>query len=229
MEKYFTIEDACIYDEDYQLKMLRHNEIEGLLEVKAIGVNEKTRYSYNITGKTALTDYFSKTKITKEEFQSIIRGVKKVCEEIKQYLLKEEQLIYHPDYIFWEKGKYYFCYYPKEFPEESKEFRCLCKFIVDHLDYEEEEVMEKAYTLFEKSEEKNFDITSALNEALVNPPLEEFHEYHVEKIELENMMVKEDEEIDSSKKPFKKKKRGSFFKRKKGFNEFEGLILEMEE
>ncbi|HIW21254.1 MAG TPA: hypothetical protein H9887_04460, partial [Candidatus Dorea intestinavium] len=93
----------------------------------------------------------------------------------------------------------------------------------------EEEVMEKAYTLFEKSEEKNFDITSALNEALVNPPLEEFHEYHVEKIELENMMVKEDEEIDSSKKPFKKKKRGSFFKRKKGFNEFEGLILEMEE
>ncbi|HIW21472.1 MAG TPA: hypothetical protein H9887_05570, partial [Candidatus Dorea intestinavium] len=83
MEKYFTIEDACIYDEDYQLKMLRHNEIEGLLEVKAIGVNEKTRYSYNITGKTALTDYFSKTKITKEEFQSIIRGVKKVCEEIK--------------------------------------------------------------------------------------------------------------------------------------------------
>ncbi len=37
MERKITIEEASIYREDYQMKMLMTNEIEGILSVKGRG------------------------------------------------------------------------------------------------------------------------------------------------------------------------------------------------
>lgn len=229
MEKCFTIEEDHIYDEDYQMKMLRFNEIKGILNVKAMGVNEKTRYSYDITGKISLVDMFARNKIEEDDLRKILRSVQEVYDEIKRHLLRTDKLIYNPEYIFCENNQYYFCYYPGEFGGLGKEFQYLCKFIVDKIDYNNDLVMERAFGLFEKSEEKNFDMQVAIHQVLSQGPGDSDDEYHIEKVELEEIMLKEEPTLAMDKKTGKFRKLPSLFKKKKNWNEFEGLILEMEE
>ena len=39
MERRITVEEASIYEEDYQMRMLEANDIEGILKVRGRGMN----------------------------------------------------------------------------------------------------------------------------------------------------------------------------------------------
>ena len=57
---YLLIEEAGIYEEDYQMHMLRENKIPGLLEVRGRGAGENSQYYYDISCKVSMKTKYEK-------------------------------------------------------------------------------------------------------------------------------------------------------------------------
>ena len=58
-----VVEETGIYRENYQVRMMRANRIEGLLPISARGIDERTVYTYDISGKVSMKNRFAKKKI----------------------------------------------------------------------------------------------------------------------------------------------------------------------
>ena len=63
MERKITIEECGRYKEDYQIRILERNKIEGILPVKGRGMNGNTFYDYDVSGKISIKAMYERGKI----------------------------------------------------------------------------------------------------------------------------------------------------------------------
>jgi hypothetical protein len=54
MERKITLEESVIYKEDYQMRILSQNQIEGILSVKGRGMNQNSYFDYDVSGKISV-------------------------------------------------------------------------------------------------------------------------------------------------------------------------------
>ena len=64
------------YEEDYQMPMLRQNQLDGLLKVEGCEVEGKARYTYEISGLTSMKNPRSDRDITEIYAGSKLPGFK---------------------------------------------------------------------------------------------------------------------------------------------------------
>ena len=107
------------------MRMLAANDIPGLLCVSGRGVNGSSYYDYNVSGKISMKAMFEKNTITGDDLQRFLGELEKVIEEVKKYLLNIHCILLKPEYIYYEEGKYYFCYYPLGKDDFWEEFHVL--------------------------------------------------------------------------------------------------------
>jgi len=115
MERRITIEESVLYKEDYQIRMLTRNQIEGLLPVKGRGMNGHSYFDYDVSGKVSMKAMYERSKINSEDIKKFLKQLKKVVGDVDNYLLNKHCILLKPEYIFYESGKYYFCYYRSSF------------------------------------------------------------------------------------------------------------------
>lgn len=163
---YFIVESEQFYCSDYQMKMLAYNEIDGLLKVKGRGVNGKSRYEYEIQGKHSLEYLSKKGPITYEMILGIIEDLLVVIESMRDYLLNPNQLLLDPRSIFYEKGRYYFCYYPANEQGISESFHELTEFFVRETDYQDRSGIYVSYALHKMTISENYQICQVIEEIL---------------------------------------------------------------
>lgn len=163
---YFIVESKQFYRSDYQIKMLTYNEIDGLLKVKGRGVNGKSRYEYEIQGKHSLEYLSKKGPITYEMILSIIEDLLDVIEIMRDYLLNPNQLLLDPRSIFYEEGRYYFCYYPANEQGISESFHELTEFFVRETDYQDRSGIYVSYALHKMTISENYQICQVIEEIL---------------------------------------------------------------
>lgn len=60
-----------IYEEDYQMPMLRANKIPGILEVNGCGIDGESRYTYEITGLVSMAVLFENKQVQKGILSSL--------------------------------------------------------------------------------------------------------------------------------------------------------------
>lgn len=149
---------------DYQLRMLRENEIEGLLPVKARDTGESTLYEYNVSQKTSIKKRYEKQKIGAEEMKEFLKQISNVLSRIKSYLLDVNCILLEPEYIFWERGKFSFCYYPGEHKDVWKSFHILTEYFVQRADYQEITSMRASFMLHKETMEENYSLRRLVEE-----------------------------------------------------------------
>ena len=69
MERKITIEESVPYTEDYQNKMLEENQVEGLLEMHGRGMDDKSCYDYDVSGKVSMKALYEKHTMSGEEIK----------------------------------------------------------------------------------------------------------------------------------------------------------------
>jgi len=166
MERRITIEESVLYKEDYQMRMLARNTIEGLLPVKGRGVNETSCYDYDVSGKISLKAMYERSKIGAKDIKEFLLQFKKILKEVQKYLLNIDCILLSPDYIFYEEGKYYFCYYPVSTNNLWKEFHILTEYFVKHADYEDKECVQIAFMLHKDTMEENYSLEKLLEKCM---------------------------------------------------------------
>lgn len=163
------IEEEIYYEEDYQMAMLRECEIESIVKVLACGVDENSRYVYDVSGMSSLSQIFEKDSLREEEIRSFCGQLLEAIKEVKSYMLDVNKILLDPDYVYRKGEKYYFCYYPLGKGDVTKTFHTLTEFFVKRVDYNHIETVQLVCDLHKKTMEDNYELNELLeNHCLVN-------------------------------------------------------------
>lgn len=145
---------------DYRLSMLIHNRIDGFLPVHIQQMNGKSTLNYEITSLEDLPSFLDARKIAYDEMVSLLLQFCNAVSEVGRYLLDGEGILLEPQYIFVSKSleRVRFCYYPYSHMPLYQSVNVLCRFLIDHIDYDDRKSLELAYGLFQESLKENLSI-----------------------------------------------------------------------
>ena len=156
----FMLVTGYVEEESYELRMLKHNAVMGLLPVQDVQETGEIRFCYDITGKKSLECYLENNALNLVMIKKILENLIHLCREMERYLLKEEKLLLKEDMIFMDsrEEQFYFCYYPDKEGELREEFGKLIEEMLPQLDHENREETEKVYAIYEKTREENYSL-----------------------------------------------------------------------
>lgn len=166
MERRITIEESVLYKEDYQMRMLSGNQIEGLLQVKGRGMNGSSFYDYDVSGKISIKAMYERSKISSKDIKIFLSNLRETISDVENHLLNIHRILLKPEYIFYEKGRYYFCYYPLSQEDFWREFHVLTEYFVKKADYEDKECVKVTFLLHKETMEDNYSLEKLTDECL---------------------------------------------------------------
>ncbi|MBO5461094.1 MAG: hypothetical protein J5983_04780 [Ruminococcus sp.] len=152
------------YEEDYQIQMISHNKIEGILAMEGCETEECSRYTYEISGLVSMEKKYEKTSMKKEDLKVFITELLKLIEEVQKYMLDAGNLILRPECIFYKEGKWNFCYLPDNPDDMNQAFHKMTEYFVKTVDYNDTEAIFLAYELHKASFQENFSLKQVLSE-----------------------------------------------------------------
>ncbi|MCI8293579.1 MAG: hypothetical protein HFH53_08645 [Hespellia sp.] len=158
------VEYTDYYEEDYQLAMLRQNQLSNLLEIELDGIGTITRFSYNIGNMVSMQTKYENRKIGREELQQFLRQFLSTIELLRQYMLNPDCLWLAPEYIFFRDEQCQFCYLPVRCVSLSEQFHQLTEFWVRQIDYGDTECICLAHKLNRETMEQQYDIHAILQQ-----------------------------------------------------------------
>lgn len=237
MERRITIEESVIYKEDYQMRMIQANVIDGILPMKGRGVDGSSYYDYDVSGKISIKALFERSKISAKDIKLFLKQLKLTLNAVKSHLLNIHCILLKPEYIFYEDEKYYFCYYPLAENELWGEFHTLTEYLVKHADYEDKECVRMVFILHKETMEENYSIEKIIEECIkTEEPKAEIKEEKEEKVkydtaehdwiteqEMGSSILKETDNLWTPMKRFLAKHK------KPKWGDWDGLYIEEEE
>ena len=166
MERKITIEESVPYTEDYQNKMLEENQVEGLLEMHGRGMDDKSCYDYDVSGKVSMRALYEKHTMSGEEIKILLKSILRVVKEVERYLLNVNCILMDPEYIFYTEEKYYFCYYPPKEKSLWEGFHHLSEYLVKCADYQDKECVQIVFLLHKETMKENYSLEQIIKECV---------------------------------------------------------------
>lgn len=159
---YLIIEVDKVYQEDYQMHMMGANHITGLLKVSGRGMNDQSRYHYDISGKVSIKAMYEKAKMGYEDVKELTLQLLQAIKAVQLYLLDESHLLLEPEYIFYAKNQFFFCYIPAESKVLAEEFHRLTEYFINIIDYEDKQGIYLAYELHKLTMMENYSLEQVM-------------------------------------------------------------------
>ena len=151
MNHNYMIIDAPSGKGGYECQMLAGNSIEGLLRFRAEYQEEKQQFYYEITSKQPLSRMLEKRRATGEEIRRLILDLIAVLRRIEEYLLKEEQLLLDPEYIYVDPNGFHasLCLVPGMEGDLPAALSELLQYLLDRVDHKDRDGVVIAYNLYQ--------------------------------------------------------------------------------
>lgn len=161
---YVVIKDDRVLENDYQLKMLSQNKIEGLLNCQERMINGEGLLYYEVTSYHSLKMLFDNKCLNMDDLVNIINALNEVLNNISRYLLREDKLILDPEYIYMdiETKKCHFLYYPF-YSDDKNSFLALTEYLVERINNDDMKVVEAAYQLMDVITSHQLSMSEAVN------------------------------------------------------------------
>ena len=139
-------------EKKYQYCILSRGGIKGLLPFSLRYMNGLAYLYYDISSKQNIIQLFDDKCITREWVKDFVWSLRQIQMELGRFLLNEQNVLWYPEQIFQdlEKNVFSFLYIPYYQGEGS--FIKLLEFMVEHIDYEDEELVELVYKMHEQYE-----------------------------------------------------------------------------
>lgn len=161
-QSYLILEGTEQSQEDYQTIMLRENHIPGILRTDVRNLDNQNYYYYDISGKTSLQSWYEQGAMRYEEMKRLVQDLLSAIDNLEKYMLDGNGILLEPQFIYFDRERYYFCYYPF-YPESAKEaFHKLTEFFVVKVDERDEEGVRFAYTFHKATMETHYSIEEIL-------------------------------------------------------------------
>lgn len=166
---YLILEAEELKPDDYQIMMLRENEVPGIIKTSVRYVDNQKFYYYDVSGKISLQSMYEKANLRSEEMKQLVEELIVVSKNVQKYMLDENCLMLEPELIFGDKEHFYFCYCPSCMQNVKEAFHGLTEFFVQKVNYKDEEGVHFAYTLHKATMEENYSISEILSRFSADP------------------------------------------------------------
>ena len=122
--------------DEFSMKMLEHNEIEGLLPFSAIQENRMRKIRYAITSYEILESYICRP-LSLEKILNILESISQAAIELEEYMLYSEGIVLDPSYMYTEiaSGRTRMIYLPLKLDKKQDVFAFL-KELLGRMQYE---------------------------------------------------------------------------------------------
>lgn len=164
MRHNYLILEAMEKEENFEIRMLTGNSIEGLLKFRIKQEEKAKYYYYEITSKQPLSRLLELKEIEKEELRTLIVEIGAILKRIEDYLLSESSLLLNPEYIYIEPESYqvWLCYIPgyeKSFPGAMEK---LLQYLLKKTNHKDNDTVVLAYRLYQESQKDYYGIEDLL-------------------------------------------------------------------
>ena len=136
----------------YQYCMISRGGIKGLLPCSLRYIDGDAYLYYDITSKQNIAQLFEKRSMTRQWLLDFLWSMRRVRREMSRFLLEESNLIWFPQHVYQdlEKKDFYFVYVP--YCEQNTGFHELMEYLIEHIDYQDEGLVEYLYKAYEQYE-----------------------------------------------------------------------------
>ncbi len=166
MERVITIKEPVLYQEDYQMRMLAANKIPGLLTIRGRGEDGSSCYDYDVSGKISMLALYERAKMSRQDLRQFLLQLRTVLKEVEQYLLHAEALLMEPEYLFYEEGTFWFCYYPPADQDFWRKFHVLTEYLVKRTDYQDQDCAKMIMYLHKETMKENYSLEKVIEGCL---------------------------------------------------------------
>ena len=170
---YLVYEDKSAPGESrYRYKIAESGRIKGLVPLTERSINGEKYFYYEINSMQSLRDRFSSSGMNAEQLKSLLSDIKSVLEELSEFLLGDEGIVFNSVSIYTDlsSGAFKFIYCP--FFDEQKSFSEFAMELLELVDEKDAEATELVYKLCEQSA----SLGDFVYEALENTLAEEIKE-----------------------------------------------------
>lgn len=139
-------------EQRYQYCILTRGGIRGLLPCSLRYINGEAYLYYDITSRQNVAQLYDRQVIDRAWVRDFFWSYEQVTQELGRFLLDEKNILVYPEQIFEDLGSrnFFFLYLP--YNEEGNGFERLLEFVLEHMDYEDVELVECMYFLYEQYE-----------------------------------------------------------------------------
>lgn len=166
MERKITIETEGIYREDYQLRMLKANPVQGFLKVCGQGIDGMSRYDYEVSGKISMKAMYERGKLDKKDLELFLKQLLAIIKETEKYLLNVNCILLEPEYIFYGEDTFFFCYYPPGKQDIWQEIKKLAEYFVERANYKDQACIQMVFALHKGVMEENYSLEKLVDECM---------------------------------------------------------------
>jgi hypothetical protein len=155
---YLIIEQDNAQMQGYEVNMLKENQINGLLKFQLKQVDNRKYFYYEITSKQPLSRILEFHSINKQELKNLITGIAQILNRLPSYLLKEDQILLQPEFIYIEPEQFYvyLCLIPGRDRKFSEEMSELLRYLLGKINHQDKECVVMAYALYQESVKDNY-------------------------------------------------------------------------
>lgn len=134
----------------YQYCIVGRGGIKRLLPCSLRYINNAAYLYYDISSTQNLSQFYAGKPMKREWLKDFLWAMKQIRLELERFLLDDSNLLWYPDQIFQdlEKKDFFFLYVPYYTGENG--FQELLNFLVEHVDYEDDILVECVYTFYEQ-------------------------------------------------------------------------------
>ena len=136
----------------YQYCILGRCRIKGLLSCSLRYINDSAYLYYDISSRQNISLLYSGRNIEREWIRDFVWSLKQVQQELGRYLLDFNNILWYPEHIFQELENNIFSFLYVPYYEGESGFMKLMEFWVEHIDYNDEALVECVYRMYERME-----------------------------------------------------------------------------
>ncbi len=154
---------------EYCIKLLEHQEVEGILPLERRVINNQKMLYYEITSKQVMQSLFLKANLTFEQLKKLCEHILMIMERAYEYLLPEDDFILKPEYIYLKVNDFQpeLCFFPGYQTNIKDQIRSLMEYLMNKIDYTDKDAVLLVYQLYAISREENYRFED-LRELLLN-------------------------------------------------------------
>ena len=148
----------------YKYKILTSDKIREILRCSVRHINGTTYYYYDISSRTTLSNLFQSKKMSYEQVKDLLWQLHGICDKLAGFFMEEAGLVLLPEHIYYDFSakRYIGLYYPDYRANGEEAYEPLMNFLMEHIDPEDRQLVEKVYRISEMSGEAHFLLEDAI-------------------------------------------------------------------
>ena len=136
----------------YQYCILGRCRIRGLLSCSLRYINDAAYLYYDISSRQNISLLYSGRNIGREWIRDFVWSLKQVQQDLERFLLDFNNIVWYPEHIFQELEDNVFSFLYIPYYDGESGFMKLMEFWVEHIDYNDELLVECVYRMYERME-----------------------------------------------------------------------------